>query len=100
MRSRTSPGASISRTSLPRAARHAYRALRAAGLEAAEARVRLIESAAVQLQALGDTSTADANLETLRRLPKADLAALAAKTYRLLELLERERFGDGPQHVH
>lgn len=69
-------------------------------MTAADARVRLIESAAAQLQALGNSATLGMEPDDLRRLPKADLAALAAKTYRLLELLESERFGAGPQHVH
>lgn len=54
MRSNHPPSSGpISRTLLPRAARRAYRALRVAGVEPADARLRLIELAAAQLQALG-----------------------------------------------
>lgn len=87
-------------THLPPAARQAYRALRRAGQSPNEALLALVESAIAQLQALGDDSTAAANLADLQRASVTELKTLAARTHRLLELLEHERFRNGPQHVH
>lgn len=87
-------------TPLPPAARRAYRALRRAGRSPSEALLALVESAIAQLQAMGDDSTTGASLVDLRWASHTELRALAARTHRLLELLEHERFGCGNQHVH